>query len=85
MHPGRIENSRSSSRNKLLWAPVYGSSGTILAPELPYTDAYYSLQVVSAGISAISNYESNHKNTRRIISNVLKIYIQNQQIQSYFT
>jgi len=43
MHPGRIENSRSSSRNKLLSAPVYGSSGAILAPELTYTDAYFSL------------------------------------------
>jgi len=29
-------------------------------------------QVVSAGTSAISNYERNHKNTRRIISNAPK-------------
>jgi hypothetical protein len=38
----RIENSRSSSRNKLS-APVYGSPGAIIAPELPYTGAYVPL------------------------------------------
>jgi len=42
MHSGRIENNRSSSRNNSS-APVYGSTGAILAPELPYTGAYFPL------------------------------------------
>ena len=76
MHPGSSRNSR-----KIAEVPAEKNNYQLLYMEALVQALHQSFhilmltilcQVVSAGISAISNYESNLKNTRIIILNVLQ-------------